>query len=98
MKGFTNFPLANVQLNFRREALKPAQVVQRFQEMVDALQEARDLEARCQVVAKAAQKAMPGYQAFYDEAVAVVRTHFGSDRRVLASFGLRVESGRGGRR
>jgi hypothetical protein len=91
VNGFTNFPLANVQLEFRREAMTPAQVVQRLQGMVQAIQEERDTDAKHQAAAKSLEKQMPRFVAFYEEAIGVLMKHFGSDARILATFGLRPQ-------
>ena len=89
-KGFNNFPMANVQLTFRKADLTPAQVVQRLQAMLEMIGAARDTGIQHQAAVKACEKAMPGFHAFYEEAVGVLKQHFGSDPKILAMFGLRT--------
>jgi hypothetical protein len=89
-KGFSTFPNPNAQLRFRREDLTPGQVVQRLQSIGDAIQAVREAEAKHREAVKAYAKAMPKDHAFYEEAVAVVKSHFGSDAHLMATFGLRA--------
>ncbi len=88
-KGFANFPIPNVQLEFRREALAPAAVVTRLQAIVQTIEAVQETEAKHREAVKAYSKAMPKDHAFYEEAVQVVTRHFGSDPRLMAMFGLR---------
>ena len=91
-RGFSVFPLpATTELTFRRESLTPPQVVQRLRAIVEVIQAVRETEAAHQAAVKACTKAMPKDHAFYEEAVAVVKSHFGSDAKVMASFGLRMQ-------
>ena len=90
-KGFQNFPTANAELNFRRETLTPAQVVQRLQGIVDLYHQVDEAKAAYEAAVKALQRAMPADHTFFGEAVTVVQSHFGSDPRVMATFGLRAQ-------
>jgi hypothetical protein len=86
--GFNNFPAPNADLNFGKEVLTPAEVVQRFQGYISIIQDVQATQAAHQAAVKACERAMPAAHAFYDQAVEVVKAHFGSDPKVLATFGL----------
>lgn len=86
--GFNNFPVANAQLTVGRESMTPAEVVQRFQGIVTIIQDVQATQVAHQAAAKACEKAMPSAHAFYEQTIAVVKAHFGSDAKILATFGL----------
>ncbi len=101
-EGFRAMPFPNTQLVFRGETMLPAQAAARFQAVLDSFQTVRDAEASHRGAADAHDKAMAEHQAFYEEAVVVVKSHFGSDAKRLSTFGLgpvkRTRRGPGRRR
>ncbi len=86
--GFNNFPVSNAQLTFGREVLSPGEVVKRFQGIVTTIQDVQTTQDAHLAAVKASEKAMPSAHAFYEQAVTVVKAHFGSDPKILATFGL----------
>ena len=96
-EGFRAFPFPNTQLVFRGETLLPAQAAARFQGILDSFQGVRDAEENHRCAVDAHEKELADHQAFYEDAVMVVKSHFGSDAKRLARFGLGcVKKGRRG--
>lgn len=87
-EGFGGFPLPSTQLHIRGEALIPAHVVRRFHEMIGTFEAVRESEAKHQEAIEACTRALPEFRAFYADTVTVVKSHFGSDEKKLATFGL----------
>ena len=96
-RGFSTFPIPNAQLRFRREDLTPAQVMARLQGIVEVIQAVRETEAHHRAAVKACAKAMPKDHAFYEEAIEVLKSHFGSDAKIMATFGLKAHTKSRGR-
>jgi hypothetical protein len=88
--GFRSPEFPQTPLGFRGEELLPMQVAQRLQGILDGFQGVRDAEAAHRLARAELERAVPHHAAFYAEAVEVVKAHFGTDPRRLASFGLEL--------
>jgi hypothetical protein len=88
--GFRSPEIPNTQLMFPGEEMLPMQVAQRLQGILDGFQGVRDAERAHRLSMAELERAMPHHAAFYEQTVEVAKSHFGSDPRRLASFGLEV--------
>jgi hypothetical protein len=88
VEGFRGFPLTTTELVFRGETLRPEQAVGRFHEMLGRYEAVREHEAKHRAAIQACDEAIESDHAFYADAVVVVKSHFGSDAKKLATFGL----------
>jgi hypothetical protein len=86
--GFRRMPNPSTQFHIHGEPLLPMQVAQRLQAMAESFQSIRDAERARREAEEALAKVLPDYRTFYGHTVDVVLSHFGSDRRKLAEFGL----------
>jgi hypothetical protein len=88
--GFRSPEIPTTQLMFRGEEMLPMQVAQRLQGILDSFQGVRDADSAHRMSMAELERAMPHHAAFYEQTVEVAKSHFGSDPRRLARFGLEV--------
>jgi hypothetical protein len=89
VEGLRGITVATTPLVFRGETLIPAQVIARLHEITGTFEAVREHESKHQAAIEACAKGMKDFHSFYDEAVIVVKGHFGSDPKKLATFGIR---------
>ena len=86
--GFRSMREQGIQLVFKNESMVPMQAAQRLQVIADHFQGIRDAEETRRLAEEALFESIDGHRAFVEEAVSVVKSHFGSDERRLAVFGI----------
>lgn len=88
VEGFRGITLASTPLVFHGETMIPAQVITRLHEITGTFEAVREHEGKHRAAIEASAKGMKDFRSFYEEAVIVVKSHFGSDAKKLATFGI----------
>ena len=85
-EGFTSLPSLAAPFAFAEQPMVREAVIERLQRGLDVFEEERRTRAAHEAAVEARKNAVPRLTAFHAAAMAIARSHFGSDAKKMATF------------
>ncbi len=87
IQGYKSLPSEHPPFVFHTQPLFAHEVVIRVQKVLDTFEAVRTTRAAHEEALERCKQSIPDGQAFYEEAKAVAKKHFGSDPKMMSRFG-----------